>query len=555
MSDAQPLYCYQCLRSTTEPPEFSEEGSRICPECSSEFVEVTSTPPEPEPRTPDWLQGSTFDLPQGGGTEVIQLPCRHCFHDRCILPWLEGHNTCPVCRTPLPAEPGSAAASGAQAGLQGAIPGGMDPNGGPGGLAGLMDQLMVAVMGNTPATRHRAGAPPNPNSPAPGNPSRGRPQTARRGGRSAAPTRWRPSLVPPSPDSSSGTQEGFYSDSAGRTPFPRDRPPLSFAPATMRPLGRGSRSRSSDDLESDRPQSEPSSAESPYRSLAHPADGPPRREPASVRLARLDAESAAAPRPVGGRQSGSGGGTSERPMDIWERAAADQDPYPAATMRMLGFHDAHGRLPSMDDLADLAFDMEHPQPRRSDPSASFGGGSQQQRATAPHDEDDSADESDVSRPPLLDDSDDDSDDDDDDHDEDLPPLLSSSDGSEQDFLMHGQSEAEDASAADGSDLPDLVTASDDSDDDTSEWETDDGEPQLHDAREDFASEHESLGHESAVSLGRAVGAADADQRIVQRPHHQGLPNPVTAVGGIALRSVGWVLRSAGWVLGVLNGRR
>lgn len=59
MSETQPLYCYSCLRSTTEPPEFSDDGSRICPECSSEFVEVTSAPPD-TPRTPanQWVQVS-----------------------------------------------------------------------------------------------------------------------------------------------------------------------------------------------------------------------------------------------------------------------------------------------------------------------------------------------------------------------------------------------------------------------------------------------------------------------------------------------------------------
>ena len=37
--------------------------------------------------------------------EVVQLPCEHCFHEDCILPWLELHHTCPICRAELPSEP------------------------------------------------------------------------------------------------------------------------------------------------------------------------------------------------------------------------------------------------------------------------------------------------------------------------------------------------------------------------------------------------------------------------------------------------------------------
>lgn len=45
----------------------------------------------------------------GAGDEVVELPCDHCFHPDCVMPWLEAHNTCPVCRLELPAEEGGSA--------------------------------------------------------------------------------------------------------------------------------------------------------------------------------------------------------------------------------------------------------------------------------------------------------------------------------------------------------------------------------------------------------------------------------------------------------------
>lgn len=40
------------------------------------------------------------------GDNVTGLPCEHRFHRKCVVPWLESHNTCPICRFELPeAEP------------------------------------------------------------------------------------------------------------------------------------------------------------------------------------------------------------------------------------------------------------------------------------------------------------------------------------------------------------------------------------------------------------------------------------------------------------------
>ncbi|KIJ22023.1 hypothetical protein PAXINDRAFT_124451 [Paxillus involutus ATCC 200175] len=81
------------------PKEVLTEGSPLlekdCAVCKEQFKLVTEDPDE---------------------LVVVTLPCKHPFHEGCIMPWLKSSGTCPVCRYALIAQPGQHSSGGSSGG-------------------------------------------------------------------------------------------------------------------------------------------------------------------------------------------------------------------------------------------------------------------------------------------------------------------------------------------------------------------------------------------------------------------------------------------------------
>lgn len=72
------------------PPPASPSAIEALP-----MVKVTETHLASDPNCPICKDEFEVDV------QVRELPCKHFYHSDCILPWLQMHNTCPVCRHEL----------------------------------------------------------------------------------------------------------------------------------------------------------------------------------------------------------------------------------------------------------------------------------------------------------------------------------------------------------------------------------------------------------------------------------------------------------------------
>ncbi|XP_043768517.1 E3 ubiquitin-protein ligase RNF126 isoform X2 [Cervus elaphus] len=71
------------------------------PPADKEKIQALPTVPVTEEHVGSGLECPVCKDDYGLGERVRQLPCNHLFHDGCIVPWLEQHDSCPVCRKSL----------------------------------------------------------------------------------------------------------------------------------------------------------------------------------------------------------------------------------------------------------------------------------------------------------------------------------------------------------------------------------------------------------------------------------------------------------------------
>ncbi|KAK6346892.1 hypothetical protein TWF696_006994 [Orbilia brochopaga] len=124
------------------PPPASEESIRNLPK-----VKVTQA--EVDEGTECVVCQDEFKVQE----EVVKLPCRHIYHEECVTRWLETHDACPICRTPITPEN-----ERPQRSTPGGPPGGGPPQTNPEGSGGNSGSAGPSTGGNTGNMRTASGS-------------------------------------------------------------------------------------------------------------------------------------------------------------------------------------------------------------------------------------------------------------------------------------------------------------------------------------------------------------------------------------------------------------
>ncbi|KAI0308257.1 hypothetical protein B0F90DRAFT_1681425 [Multifurca ochricompacta] len=94
---------------------------------------------------------------------IVTLPCKHPFHEGCIMPWLKSSGTCPVCRFQLVPQPEHRPPDGAASGSGGSPPAnrGTRPDPRSGGMFGQLFNIMGGSGNNGNGSRSNRNPPPH----------------------------------------------------------------------------------------------------------------------------------------------------------------------------------------------------------------------------------------------------------------------------------------------------------------------------------------------------------------------------------------------------------
>lgn len=71
------------------------------PPLAREFIDAIPVTRVTQDQVNDKLQCTVCKQEFTFNESVKQLKCQHIYHENCIRPWLELHNTCPICRETL----------------------------------------------------------------------------------------------------------------------------------------------------------------------------------------------------------------------------------------------------------------------------------------------------------------------------------------------------------------------------------------------------------------------------------------------------------------------